>query len=211
MKKILNLILSLLIISTLIPTQVHAGVVKELEEVDEAQRIHDEQERIRQQEEYRKEVAEQQAKAAQVEPKREVIPEAPKPQPVVQKTTTKEEITEVVSTREETEHTCIICRTAGAILGGSVSSVVGLVRGSAAKGNDLAESYSDGLGGGILGTVVGVPTGAITGGVTGALTGLLDGTVSGVSEGWNDPFTKESFLQDGNDFLDYDPYDIGAD
>ena len=207
--KIRNLILSLLVVLILVPHQVNAGVVKEMVEVDEAQRIFEEQERIRLQEEYKKEAMEQ-AQVPEVQP------------PVVIEETARDlrekeidqrnQVVETVTTTVKTSCSAcdIVQKILGATFGVPVGAVMGLVRGSAAKGTDLAESFSIDLGDGALAQTAGVSSGAVVGGVSGAATGLLDGVITGAVEGWRNPFTRESFLLDGP-FLEYDPYELGAD
>lgn len=192
-----------------------AGVDKQLIEVDEAQRLREEQERIRAQEEYRKAAEAQrqltldaEARARAAEARANAAEAKAYPAAVTEHKT--ETTATKVSSRSSTSETSIFLRILGATVGLPVAAVTGVVKGSLSKGNEMADSLSDRWDKNKPTEVAGDVTGGLIGGVSGAATGLLDGAITGIRTGWDDPFSRESFLWDSG-ITDYDPFDIGAD
>lgn len=221
--KIKNFVIALSVASILTPVTLlsaTAGVDKQLVEVNEAQRLREEQERIRAQEEYRKAAeaqrqatlaAEARAKEAEArarEAEARAKAAAAQTQPVVERQTTSTAANSFNSNSDEDRS--IFLRILGATVGLPVAAVTGIFKGGLSKGNEMADTLSDKWDVSTPTEIAGDVAGGLAGGVTGAVTGLLDGAITGVKTGWDDPFSAESFLWDSR-ITDYDPFDIGAD
>lgn len=98
-------------------------------------------------------------------------------------------------------------QTGSILVGVPTGFFVGAVRGATSKGTEYVSDLSNDLENPIA-KVVAYPTGAIVGGVAGLVTGATKGLVDAFYYGINDPFSKESLSIDGEDFLDYDPYEV---
>ncbi|NQY79664.1 MAG: hypothetical protein HRT47_05065 [Candidatus Caenarcaniphilales bacterium] len=100
----------------------------------------------------------------------------------------------------------------GTLVGAPVGAVVGApiaaVRGSAAKGIDHADDFSDYMGPGTMGEAFGKVGGLGVGAISGALTGAVKGFTNGLVLGYKYPLSAESFSLDGDIIGDYDPYDF---
>jgi hypothetical protein len=194
-KKIIALSLLSAIISASFAPIAHAGVVKQLVEVDPQQRELELRQEEARMEEYRREVT-QQRPVEEVQQVERQVPPPPPPAPVAR----------AVSPDKAGKNKyagCFICKPIAMLTGAVVGPIVGLARGSVSKAGDLAGSYKSGLGDGVVGTLVGAPTGLVVGGVTGGVSGLANGFLTGIVKGATNPFTSENYSTvSGN----YDPY-----
>jgi hypothetical protein len=196
LKKIIALSLLSAIISTSLAPIAHAGVVKELVEVDPQQKefeLREEEARI---EDYKREVSQQKTVEEVKQTVERQVPPPPPPAPVAK----------TISPNKAGKNKyagCFICKPVAMLTGAVVGTVVGFTRGSVSKAGDLAGSYKSGLGNGVIGTLIGAPTGLIVGGVTGGVSGLANGLLTGIVKGATNPFTSENYSTvSGN----YNPY-----
>jgi len=88
-----------------------------------------------------------------------------------------------------------------------VGTLMGAVRGAAAKSTDHTKDFYDALGGGVWGTMA-APVGFLSGAVSGLVTGTAKGFVDGVVFGVEEPFSLKSISLGGKKYLDFDSYDI---
>lgn len=88
-----------------------------------------------------------------------------------------------------------------------VGTLMGAVRGAAAKSTDHTKDFYDALGGGVFGTMA-APVGFFSGAVSGLLTGTAKGFIDGVVFGVEEPFSLKSISLEGKKYLDFDSYDI---
>ena len=98
-------------------------------------------------------------------------------------------------------------QTGSVLVGIPTGFIVGGVRGASSKATEYVSDLSDDLDNPIA-KVIAYPTGAVVGGVVGLVTGATKGLVDAFYYGINDPFSKESLSIEGEDFLDYDPYEV---
>lgn len=195
-KKLIALSLLSTVISMSLAPIAHAGVVKELVEVDPQQReleLKEEEARIQ---DYKREVTQQKTVEEVKQTVERQVPPPPPPAPVAK----------AISPNKAGKNKyagCFICKPIAMLTGAVVGPVVGFTRGSVSKAGDLAGSYKSGMGDGIIGTLVGAPTGLVVGGVTGGVSGLANGFLTGIVKGATNPFSAENYSTvSGN----YDPY-----